>query len=180
MEARADEPPGLDADTREFYCRALNTLRKAQRSFLVGGAYAFERYTGIARHTKDLDIFVREADRYAVLQTFADAGYHTELTFPHWLGKAFCSGAFVDVIFGSGNGIAWASLDGPGATRAGGGAVSLPEFVPRTGPVGPATTEWDMFRYRPRVACGTLQAAAGGTGDSTTNDCGCRIESEAE
>jgi hypothetical protein len=106
MEARADEPRGLDADTREFYCQALSTLRKAGMPFLVGGAYAFERYTGIARHTKDLDIFVREADRYVVLQTFADAGYHAELTFPHWLGKAFCSGAFVDVIFGSGNGIA--------------------------------------------------------------------------
>ncbi len=106
MEACADAPPGLDAGTREFYCQALRTLRKARAPFLVGGAYAFERYTGIARHTKDFDIFVREADRDAVLETFANAGYHTELTFPHWLAKAFCGGAFVDVIFGSGNGIA--------------------------------------------------------------------------
>ena len=29
--------------------------------FLVGGAYAFARYTGIERHTKDFDVFVRAA-----------------------------------------------------------------------------------------------------------------------
>ena len=32
------------------------------------------------------------------------AGCHTELTFPHWLGKAMCGDDFVDVIFSSGNG----------------------------------------------------------------------------
>ena len=30
--------------------------------FLVGGAYAFERYTGIARHTKDFDLFIHPRD----------------------------------------------------------------------------------------------------------------------
>jgi hypothetical protein len=112
--ARASEgtPPAhlgeavLDPDTREYYCRAIQTLRESAVPFLVGGAYAFERYTGIARHTKDFDIFVRPADLDRTLQVFKDAGYHTELTFPHWLGKAFCSGDFIDVIFGSGNGLA--------------------------------------------------------------------------
>jgi hypothetical protein len=96
----------LDPDAREFYCQAIKTLLDAEVPFLVGGAYAFERYTGIARHTKDFDIFVRPADLDRTLQAFDGAGYHTELTFPHWLGKAFCGGDFVDVIFSSGNGIA--------------------------------------------------------------------------
>src|SRR3954451_1057714 len=52
----------LDPTTREFYCQAIRTLREAEVPFLVGGAYAFERYTGIARHTKDFDIFVRPKD----------------------------------------------------------------------------------------------------------------------
>jgi len=30
---------------------------------MVGGAYAFARYTGIVRHTKDFDVFLRPADR---------------------------------------------------------------------------------------------------------------------
>ena len=96
----------LDPDTRAYYCRAIQTLRQSRVPFLVGGAYAFERYTGIARHTKDFDIFVRPEHLDRALEVFSAAGYHTELTFPHWLGKAFCSGDFIDVIFGSGNGLA--------------------------------------------------------------------------
>jgi hypothetical protein len=74
--------------------------------FLVGGAYAFARYTGIERHTKDFDVFVRPDDAQRALDVLADAGYHTEMTFPHWLGKAFSGEDFVDVIFSAGNGVA--------------------------------------------------------------------------
>ncbi len=34
------------------------------------------------------------------------AGFRTELTFPHWLGKVMSDGDLIDVIFSSGNGIA--------------------------------------------------------------------------
>jgi hypothetical protein len=74
--------------------------------FLVGGAYAFLCYTGIRRHTKDFDVFVRPVDCEPALETLAKVGYPTALTFPHWLGKAFCGDAYVDVIFSSGNGVA--------------------------------------------------------------------------
>ncbi|HEX6287795.1 MAG TPA: nucleotidyltransferase [Herpetosiphonaceae bacterium] len=93
----------LDPETRKFYEHTLNILRDSQIPFIVGGAYAFERYTGIARHTKDLDLFVREQDCEQVLAVLAAAGYQTELTFPHWLAKAYCGDDFVDVIFSSGN-----------------------------------------------------------------------------
>src|SRR5215211_5286128 len=94
----------LDPETRAYYCNALGILRRSGADFMVGGAYAFERYTGIARHTKDLDVFVRRADIEAVLRAFKDNGYQTELIFPHWLAKAFCGEDFVDIIFSSGNG----------------------------------------------------------------------------
>jgi hypothetical protein len=74
--------------------------------FLVGGAFALERYTGIARDTKDFDVFVRPRDRDHTFAVLREAGYQTELTFPHWLGKAFCADNFIDVIFNSGNGVA--------------------------------------------------------------------------
>ncbi len=96
----------LDEPTRAFYRDALFMLIAADVPFLVGGAYAFQHYTGIERHTKDFDIFVRPEDCERALQLLADAGYHTELTFPHWLGKAYNGDAFVDVIFNSGNGVA--------------------------------------------------------------------------
>ena len=44
-------------------------------------------------------------DCHPVLRALTTAGYHTDLTFPHWLGKAFCGEYFIDVIFSSGNGV---------------------------------------------------------------------------
>jgi hypothetical protein len=95
----------LSPETRAFYEHTLTILRDSHIPFLVGGAYAFERYTGIARHTKDLDIFVREADCQPILDVLAKQGYQTEITFPHWLGKAYSGDDFVDLIFSSGNGL---------------------------------------------------------------------------
>jgi hypothetical protein len=64
------------------------------------------QYTPIVRHTKDFDLFVREEDAHRALQALAEAGYRTEMTFPHWLGKAYQGDQFVDLIFSSGNGVA--------------------------------------------------------------------------
>ncbi len=89
----------------KFYRQVLLTLRTAQVPFLLGGADACECYTGIVRPTKDLDLFVLQQDCRHVLQVLSAAGYHTDLTFPHWLGKVFYGEDFVDVIFNSGNGL---------------------------------------------------------------------------
>jgi hypothetical protein len=99
-------PPTVDADRAAFYVTALTTLREAAVPFLVGGAYALQRYTGIVRDTKDLDVFVRARDCAPALRALAAAGFPTELTFPHWLGKATWGDAVLDVIFSSGNGCA--------------------------------------------------------------------------
>ncbi len=96
----------LDPATSAFYCAALDVLNRAGARCLVGGAYALGHYTGIERHTKDFDIFVLPADLRPVLDTLAAAGYRTELTFPHWLGKVYKDDNFIDVIFGAGNGVA--------------------------------------------------------------------------
>ena len=99
------ERPLLDPEARDFYRRSLRVFRRANVEVLVGGAYAFGRYTGIERHTKDFDVFVRRVDVPRALAALRAAGYQTELTFPHWLGKAYCGEFFVDLIYGSGNGI---------------------------------------------------------------------------
>jgi hypothetical protein len=93
-----------DPQAFRFYRQALVVLRHSQVPFLVGGAYAFGYYTGIVRHTKDFDVFVRPADARPALAAFARAGYRTEVTFEHWLGKVFFENDFIDVIFSSGNG----------------------------------------------------------------------------
>jgi hypothetical protein len=96
----------LDPRTADFYRSALSALIDAHVPFLVGGAYSFERYTGIARHTKDFDIFVRKRDCGRALETLATIGCATDVTFDHWLAKAFRGDEFIDVIWSSGNGIA--------------------------------------------------------------------------
>lgn len=96
----------LAPHTLAFYQRTITQLQAAGVPFLVAGAYAFAHYTGIERHTKDFDVFVRQADAERALAALAHAGCRTELTYPHWLGKAFCGDDFVDVIFSAGNGVA--------------------------------------------------------------------------
>jgi hypothetical protein len=84
----------------------MEALNVAGLPYLVGGGYALDHYTGVKRDTKDFDIFVRRADYDGIMEVLSQQGYHTELTFPHWLGKATGSFGYVDVIFNSGNGVA--------------------------------------------------------------------------
>jgi hypothetical protein len=98
--------PRLDAVAREFYRRVMHRLGQAAIPFLVGGAYAFERYTGIARHTKDFDLFLHPRDVERTLALLAADGCESSLPFPHWLAKVQCGDDVVDLIFSSGNGVA--------------------------------------------------------------------------
>lgn len=89
----------------EFYGRALDLLTAARIPHLVGGAYALWIYTGLQRHTKDLDVFVRHGDVATVLDAFAQAGYRCEVAFPHWLAKVHHRDDLLDLIHSSGNGL---------------------------------------------------------------------------
>ena len=104
------EPPPCyapdDPAAVECYRDAIRALREASVEFLIGGAYSFARYTGIVRHTKDLDVFIRPGDRDRALAALAAAGYRTEVTYTHWLAKAHRGPYFIDLIYSSGNGAA--------------------------------------------------------------------------
>lgn len=97
------DDPGRD--TNAFYRRTLHVLSDARVPFLVGGSHALLNYTGIVRETKDFDLFVRREDLDVGLEALREAGYHTEVTFPHWLAKAKQGNDVVDLVFSSGNGI---------------------------------------------------------------------------
>src|SRR5258708_29683787 len=102
---RASPVPHTTAPAREFYRSILRLLRAAGVRVLVGGAYALAAHTGVRRHTKDLDIFLRPEDLEAALAALARTGCRTEVTYPHWLAKAHGVGHFVDIIFNLGNGL---------------------------------------------------------------------------
>ena len=89
----------------DFYRAALLKLQQEGLRFLIGGAYAMERYTATPRRTKDLDIFVLPADVGAVLRVLGSLGAQTELTDPRWLAKALAGEDFIDIIFNASNGL---------------------------------------------------------------------------
>jgi hypothetical protein len=89
----------------------MQTLQTDGVPFLVGGAYAFERYTGIARHTKDFDLFIHPRDLERALARLVEDGCEASTPFPHWLAKAQCGDEVVDLIFSSGNGVALVDED---------------------------------------------------------------------
>jgi hypothetical protein len=105
-ETRAAAPTVVPPETLAFYRRAVDALLAAKAPFLVGGSYAYERYTGIARHSKDFDIFAREQDTDRILSILEGIGCTPQRTFPWWLAKAYWRDDYVDVIYGGGSGIA--------------------------------------------------------------------------
>jgi hypothetical protein len=94
----------IEPASRDFYRRAIMTVQKAGIDLLVGGAFAFERYTGISRFTKDFDIFVKARDAARLLEVLSSEGFVTEVTAPHWLAKVCAPEGFVDIIFAEANG----------------------------------------------------------------------------
>lgn len=90
---------------RRFYEDTLRTLTDQGVPFVVGGALALKHFAGIARDTKDLDVFLRKSDVPKAMEVLADHGFETEILFPHWLAKAWSGPHFVDFIFDSANGI---------------------------------------------------------------------------
>jgi hypothetical protein len=95
------------AATRRFHASVLAELNAAGYEFLVGGGHALERYLGIGRSVKDLDLFMRERDVPAALaHVEARLGHAWEMTFPHWLAKIKRDDReHIDVIFNSGNAV---------------------------------------------------------------------------
>src|SRR5262245_43836761 len=93
----------LSDETRAFYHEAIKILLDQDIPFLLGGAYAFGHYTGVIRHTKDLDLFVRAADCGLLLDALAGQGFRTEITFRHWIAKVWNDADdLIDIIFSSG------------------------------------------------------------------------------
>lgn len=89
----------------DFYARAIDTLTGSGAPYLVGGAYAMQTYADVMRETKDLDIFAKAGDYPRLLQSLSDGGFDVEITDATWLAKAFENDYYVDIIFGSANGV---------------------------------------------------------------------------
>ena len=90
---------------RRFYEDVLRVLIRKRVPFIVGGAIALKHFAGVARDTKDLDVFLRHRDLERALSALEDEGFETDRVFPHWLAKAWSGPHFVDFIHASANGL---------------------------------------------------------------------------
>ncbi len=99
-------PFAIPREARRLYRRALLALNKARLPYVVSGAYAMYEYTGLWRHTKDLDLFLERRHVQAALDALADAGFEVEITDERWLAKAKKDELFIDLIFAAGNFVA--------------------------------------------------------------------------
>jgi hypothetical protein len=92
-------------DRQKFFTRVIGALAGSGVPFIVGGGYAFCRHAGIERDIKDLDLMICQDAWPAAVRALAGQAITTELTFPHWLGKALADDIQVDIIFNGGNGV---------------------------------------------------------------------------
>jgi hypothetical protein len=92
-------------DVQEVYVEGLRALLSAKIPFLVGGGYALFDYLGRWRSTKDMDVFLHPEEVTPALSALEQTGFTVEITDPAWLAKARRSGALIDVIFCSYNGL---------------------------------------------------------------------------
>jgi hypothetical protein len=95
--------PDFTADQIELFHAVLEHMNERNVPYVVAGASALREHTGIARNTKDLDLFLPADHVDAALQSLQEAGFETEVNDPVWLAKAHRGEYFVDLITGMSN-----------------------------------------------------------------------------
>jgi hypothetical protein len=86
-----------------LYRDVLLAMNEHGIPYAVAGAFALQKYTGIWRMTKDLDLFVKASDVPAALDHLCKQGFRCETLDPVWLSKAHRGEYFVDLISGMSN-----------------------------------------------------------------------------
>lgn len=97
-------PPEFPPEQQALFCEVLQHLNRACVPYVVSGAFALQRHTGICRDTKDLDLFLPAEVVPEALRLLRDGGFETEIRDPVWLAKAHRDGYYVDLITGMSNG----------------------------------------------------------------------------
>jgi hypothetical protein len=93
----------LPPEAASLYSEVLQAMNQHGVPYAVAGAFALQKYTGIWRLTKDLDIFMKAEDIPAALDHLAQLDFRCETLDPVWLSKAHRGEYFVDLISGMSN-----------------------------------------------------------------------------
>jgi Nucleotidyl transferase of unknown function (DUF2204) len=98
-------PPRFAPEQEQLFQEVLRLLNEKQVPYMVSGAFALQKHTGIWRDTKDLDLFLPAENMKHALQYLQDAGFECEVCDPVWLAKARRGDYFVDLINGMSNAV---------------------------------------------------------------------------
>jgi predicted nucleotidyltransferase len=95
--------PDFSAEQVELFRAVLEHLKERKVPYVVAGAAALRQHTGIARNTKDLDVFLPAQYVNAALESLREEQFETEVPDPVWLAKAHRGEYYVDLITGMSN-----------------------------------------------------------------------------
>ena len=97
--------PDFTPEQIELFHAVLQHMNEQGVPYVVSGAAALREHTGIARNTKDLDLFLPAEHIGKALQSLQDEGFETVVKDPVWLAKAHRGEYFVDLITGMSNAV---------------------------------------------------------------------------
>ena len=97
--------PVFPVEQEQLFREVLTLFNEKQVPYVVSGAFALQKHTGIWRNTKDLDLFLAPEDVPGAMQALKDHGFETEVRDPVWLAKAHRNDFYVDLITGMSNAI---------------------------------------------------------------------------
>lgn len=95
----------LPPEAANLYREVLLAMNEHEIPYAVAGAFALQKYTGIWRLTKDLDLFIKSEDVPAALGYLRQKNFRCETLDPVWLSKAHRGDYFVDLISGMSNAV---------------------------------------------------------------------------
>src|SRR5690348_18312877 len=98
-------PSTLPPEAASLYREVLLAMNEHGLPYAVAGAFALQKYTGIWRITKDLDLFVKAEDVPSAIDYLVQCGFRCEILDPVWLAKAHRGEYFVDLISGMSNAV---------------------------------------------------------------------------
>ncbi len=101
----SSKAPEFPPEQEKLFREVLELMNRSGIPYVVSGAFALQRHTGIWRNTKDLDLFLAPEDVPNALNVLGEAGFETEVCDPVWLAKAHRGEFFVDLITGMSNAV---------------------------------------------------------------------------
>jgi predicted nucleotidyltransferase len=101
----SSKPHDFPDEQVRLFREVLQLMNSRGVPYVVSGAFALQKHTGIHRDTKDLDLFLAPEHVGKALEYLIEDGFETQIADPVWLAKAHRNGFFVDLITGMSNAV---------------------------------------------------------------------------